>query len=153
MIGVAMRYDGFWPGWLWHGRELCFGFGWVGDIRCTVVVDADVSSEEETADAGEDSGATGGDAIFGDELKEIGEDEIDALRGLKTLREPEEKFGTVRLGGQRLSKAGVMRTERDSAEAGRRHCLYRQSGAGSAAAELAMLLMGLRLELMTDLDG
>ncbi len=59
----------------------------------------------------EDGGATRGDAVFGDEFKEIGEGVIDALRGLETLTGFEEEFGMVCLGGHRLGEFRVMRTE------------------------------------------
>ncbi len=95
--------------WLRHGREL--GFGWIGDVGFAVVVDARVGAEEESADMSEDGGATGGDAVFGDEFKEIGEGEVDALRGLKILSALEEKFGMVCLCGERLSESGVVRAE------------------------------------------
>jgi len=60
----------------------------------------------------EDGGAAGGDAVFGDELKETRESVIDALRGLKSLGALEEEFGMIGLGGEGLGEFGVMRAER-----------------------------------------
>ena len=97
--------------WLRHGRELCFWFGWIDDVEFAVVIDRGVSAEEEAADVGEDGGAARGDAVFGDEFKEIGEGVIDALRGLETLTGFEEELGMVCLGGEGLGELGVMRTE------------------------------------------
>ena len=77
-----------------------------------VVVNARVSAKEKGADVSEDGGATGGDAIFGDEFKETGEGVINALRGLESLRAFEEEFGMVCLGGERLGELGVVRAER-----------------------------------------
>ena len=59
----------------------------------------------------EDGGATRGDAVFGDEFKEIGEGVIDALRGLETLTGFEEEFGVVSLGGEGLGELGVLRAD------------------------------------------
>ena len=97
--------------WLRHGRELWRRFGWIGDIEFAVVVDGRVGPEEEAADVCEDGGAARGDAVFGDEFKEIGEGVIDALRGLETLAGFEEEFGMVCLGGQGLGELGVLRAE------------------------------------------
>ena len=94
-----------------HGRELWLRFGWIDDVEFAVVIDRGVSAEEEAADVCEDGGATRGDAVFGDEFKEIGEGVIDALRGLETLTGFEEEFGVVSFGGQGLGELGVMRTE------------------------------------------
>ena len=97
--------------WLRHGRELWLRLGWIDDVEFAVVVDASVSAEEEAADVCEDGSSARGDAVFGDEFKEIGEGVIDALRGLETLAGFEEEFGMVCLGGQGLGEFGVMRTE------------------------------------------
>ena len=97
--------------WLRHGRELWLRLGWIDDVEFAVVIDAGVSAEEQAADVGEDGGAARGDAVFGDEFKEIGEGVIDALRGLETLTGFEEEFGVVSLGGEGLGELGVMRTE------------------------------------------
>ena len=97
--------------WLRDGRELCFWFGWIGDVEFAVVVDASVSAEEEAADVCEDGSSARGDAVFGDEFKEIGEGVIDALRSLETLTGFEEELGVVCLGGEGLGELGVMRTQ------------------------------------------
>lgn len=75
--------------------RLGFWFGGIGDAGYAVGIDGGVSAKEEAADVSEDGGTARGDAIFGDKLKEIGEGEVDALRGLEVLRGFEEEFGVV----------------------------------------------------------
>jgi len=139
--------------WLRHGRELWLRFGWIDDVEFAVVIDRGVGAEEQAADVCEDGGATRRDAVFGDEFKEIGEGVIDALRGLETLAGLEEEFGMVCLGREGLGELGVMRTEGRVGGGGQTALLELAKRCWQRGAELAMLLMGLGLVLMADLEG
>lgn len=79
-------------------------------MEFAVVIDCGMSAEKKAADMGEDGGATRGDAVLGDEFKEIGEGEIYALRGLEVLRGFEKEEGVIFLGG--LCELGVLRAKR-----------------------------------------
>jgi hypothetical protein len=71
-----------------------------------VVVDRGQGAEEEAADVGEDGGAAGRDASFGEEIVESAEGVIDALRILE--------FGGLTgegLANIQRSRGGVVRTK------------------------------------------
>ncbi|HTQ62095.1 MAG TPA: hypothetical protein VMI32_17855 [Candidatus Solibacter sp.] len=60
-----------------------------------VIINGGKGAEEEAVEIGEDRGAAGGDPIGGEKAIDVGEGEVDALRGLEILGSGEEIVGEI----------------------------------------------------------
>ena len=100
---------------LWGGDGQSFGrrFRGVGDSGRAIGVNLRQRAQKQAADVGENSGTARRDAVLSQELKEVAEGKIDALRGLEALEIRDEV--EVVIGGLLLFLFGAMlRTEAGS---------------------------------------
>ena len=100
---------------LWGGDGQSFGrrLGGVGDSGRAIGVNLRQRAQKQAADVGENSGTARRDTVLSQELKEVAEGKIDALRGLEALEIRDEV--EVVIGGLLLFLFGAMlRTEAGS---------------------------------------
>jgi len=100
---------------LWGGDGQSFGrrFGGVGDSSGAIGVNLRQRAQKQAADVGKNSGTARRDAVLSQELVEVAQGKIDALRGLEALEIRDEV--EVVIGGLLLLLFGaVLRTEAGS---------------------------------------